>query len=241
MPNPVATRKMARKNLQSGSKPAAPTRQRPKSFARKARRLLWLTACLAFAAFILGFLAFVDNISAMRQPELSDAADGIVALTGGQNRLEAAAALFAEGKGKRLLISGVNPSIDKKDLLNAVGGDPAKFKCCVDIDHEALETVGNAEQTAAWAKDHSFDQLILVTNNYHIPRSMLELKRAAPKVKFIPWPVVNSDLANWSWLKRPDTARVLFAEYLKYLGALSRAVLPVPVSIGAMLGAPSKN
>ena len=159
-----------------------------------------------------------------------------MALTGGQNRLEAAAALFAQGKGKRLLISGVNPSIDKKDLLKAVGGDPAKFACCVDIDHDALETVGNAAQTAAWARDHGFREIILVTNNYHIPRSLLELRRAAPKVAFIPYPVVNSDLANWSWLKRPDTARVLFAEYLKYLGALSRAVLPVPVSIGAMLG-----
>jgi uncharacterized SAM-binding protein YcdF (DUF218 family) len=241
MPNPVATRKMARKNLQSGSKSAAQTRQRPKSLAKKAGRLFWLTASLAFAAFIIGFFAFVETISEMRQPELTAAADGIVALTGGQNRLEAAAALFAEGKGRRLLISGVNPSIDKKDLLKAVGGDPVKFNCCVDIDHEALETVGNAEQTAEWAKAHGFNEIILVTNNYHMPRSLLELKRAAPKVKFIPYPVVNSDLANWSWMTRPDTARVLFAEYLKYLGALSRAVLPVPVSIGAMLGAPAKN
>ena len=123
--------------------------------------------------------------------------------------------------------------------MRAVGGDPAKFSCCVDIDHVALETVGNAAQTARWARDHGFDELILVTNNYHIPRSLLELKRAAPKVRFIPYPVVNSDLANWSWMKRPDTARVLFAEYLKYLGALSRAVLPVPVSIGSMIGGTS--
>ena len=236
MPNPVATRRMAKRKLQAGTKPAAQARQRPKSFAQRARQLVWTAASLAFAAFLIGFVAFVENISAMRQPELAASADGIVALTGGHNRLEAAAALFAQGKGKRLLISGVNPSIDKKDLLNAVGGDPAKFSCCVDIDHDALETVGNAAQTAKWAKDHGFNELILVTNNYHMPRSLLELKRAAPKVKIIAWPVVNSDLANWSWMTRPDTARVLFAEYLKYLGALSRAVLPVPVSIGAMLG-----
>jgi uncharacterized SAM-binding protein YcdF (DUF218 family) len=242
MPNPVTTRKMARKNVQLGSKQAAQTRQRQKSFAKRARRLVWIFASLALVAFILGFFAFVESISVMRQPDLAAAAaDGIVALTGGQNRLEAAASLFAEGKGARLLISGVNPSIDKKDLLKAVGGDPARFACCVDIDHDALETVGNAAQTAKWAKDHGFDEIILVTNNYHIPRSLLELRRAAPAIKIIPYPVVNSDLANWSWLKRPDTARVLFAEYLKYLGALSRAVLPVPVSIGAMLGAPAKN
>lgn len=235
MPNPVAT-KMARKKVQAGAKPGAQPRQRSKSFAQRARRLAWTIVSLALAAFVIGFLVFVENVSEMRQPDLAGAADGIVALTGGQNRLEAASALFANGKGKRLLISGVNPDIDKKDLQRAVGGDPAKFGCCVDIDHDAQETVGNAAQTAKWAKDHGFDELILVTNNYHIPRSLLELKRAAPKVKFIAYPVVNSDLANWSWMTRPDTARVLFAEYLKYLGALSRAVLPVPVSIGAMLG-----
>lgn len=240
MPNPVATR-MAKKKLQSVAKPAAQPRLRRKSARAGVARLLGVIALAALAAFIIGFVAFVENISALRQPDLSDAADGIVALTGGHNRLEAAAALFAQGKGTRLLISGVNPSIDKKDLLNAVGGDLEKFSCCVDIDHEALETVGNAEQTAKWARDNGFNEIILVTNNYHIPRSVLELKRVAPKLRIIPYPVVNSDLANWSWMTRPDTARVLFAEYLKYLGALSRAVLPVPVSIGSMLGVTNKN
>jgi uncharacterized SAM-binding protein YcdF (DUF218 family) len=238
----VTIRKMARKNLQLEPKPAAQTRQRLKSLAKMLKRFALLFASLALAAFVLGFFAFVEAVSVMRQPDLTTvAADGIVALTGGQNRLEAAAALFAQGKSARLLISGVNPSIDKKDLMKAVGGDPARFACCVDIDHDALETVGNAAQTAKWAKDHGYDEIILVTNNYHISRSLLELKRAAPKIKVIPYPVVNSNLANWSWLKRPDTARVLFAEYLKYLGALTRAVLPVPVSIGAMFGGPARN
>ena len=232
---------MAKKKLSRGSVPEAQPRHRSSSAGARVRRLFWMLAAFGLAAFIVGFIAFVENISALRQPQLTEPADGIVALTGGQNRLEAAASLFAQGKGKRLLISGVNSSIAKEDLQKTVGGDPAKFRCCVDIDHDALETVGNAAQTAKWARDHGFDELILVTNNYHIPRSLLELKRAAPKVRFIPYPVVNSDLANWSWMKRPDTARVLFAEYLKYLGALSRAVLPVPVSIGSMLGATSRN
>ena len=223
---------MAKKNLKMETRARArqPAPSRPRRFAR----IFWITSLLVLATFVAGFFVFVEEISLMREPDLA-AADGIVALTGGQNRLEAAAALFEQGKGKRLLISGVNPANDKNDLLKAVGGDAAKFKCCVDVDYDAQETVGNAAQTAKWAKDHGFITIILVTNNYHIPRSLLELKRAAPKVAFIPYPVVNSDLANGSWLSRPDTVRVLFAEYLKYLGALSRAVIPVPVSIGGML------
>ena len=203
------------------------------------RRLAGLLGPLALAAtilFLLGFVIFAETISAMQQPDIVEAADGIVVLTGGQNRLEMAVALLADGKGKRLLISGVHPSIDKEDVIKIVGGDPEKFKCCVDIDHKALETVGNAVEAAKWARDNSFHSIMLVTNNYHMPRSLLELRRAARNIKIIPYPVINSDLANGSWLLRPDTVRVLFAEYLKYLGAVSRSVLPVPVSIGSMLG-----
>lgn len=207
------------------------------------RRLAGLIGPLALALtvlFLLGFIIFAERISAMQQPELIAAADGIVVLTGGQYRLETAVSLLADGKGKRLLISGVHPDIDKADVLKVVGGDPEKFKCCVDIDHKALETVGNAAETAKWVRDNSFHSIILVTNNYHMPRSLLELKRVARNVEIVPYPVVNSDLGNGSWMMRPDTVRVLFAEYLKYIGALSRAVLPVPVSIGSMIG-PAKS
>ena len=205
------------------------------------RRIASLIGPLALAltiVFLLAFVIFAERISVMQQPEFVTAADGIVVLTGGQYRLETAVALLADGKGKRLLISGVNPAIDKSDVVKLVGGDPEKFKCCVDIDHEALETVGNATQTAKWVRGNGFHSIILVTNNYHMPRSLLELKRAARNVEIVPFPVVNSDLANGSWMMRPDTIRVLFAEYLKYIGALSRAVLPVPVSIGSMMGPP---
>lgn len=172
----------------------------------------------------------------MRQPEKTISADAIVVLTGGQNRLEAAAGLLAQGKGRRLLVSGVHPDIQKETLRKALADSAAKFDCCVDIDYEAKDTVGNAVETQKWLKKNDFRTFILVTNNYHMPRSLLELGRAAPDAVIIAYPVVNSDLGNGSWMFHPDKLRVLFSEYLKYLGALSRAVLPVPVSIGSMFG-----
>lgn len=205
-------------------------------FRKRIASVIGPSALALTLVFLLGFIIFAERISAMQQPELIAAADGIVVLTGGQYRLETAVALLADGKGKRLLISGVNPSIDKNDVAKLVGGDPEKFKCCVDIDYRALETVGNATETAKWVRNNDFHSIILVTNNYHMPRSLLELKRVTGKVEILPYPVVNSDLGNGAWTLRPETIRVLFAEYLKYLGALSRAVLPVPVSIGSMMG-----
>src|ERR1700752_1280883 len=49
-------------------------------------------------------------------------ADGIVALTGGDARLEAAVALLEEGAAKRLLISGVNSKTTKDELKQRLHG-----------------------------------------------------------------------------------------------------------------------
>ena len=79
------------------------------------------------------------------------AADGIVVLTGGEHRLSEAARLLAEGRGKRLLISGANRMATREDLHRKSGLAPALFDCCVDIGYDALTTSGNAQETKAWA------------------------------------------------------------------------------------------
>lgn len=139
-------------------------------------------------AFLLGFIVFAEHISDMHQPPSVAEADGIIVLTGGQSRMEAAYSLLAAGKGKRLLISGVHPAIGEKSLMQAVGADPAKFACCIDIDRRAQETVGNAVESVKWAQSLGFKRVILVTNNYHMPRSLLEFRRARPKLEVVPYP-----------------------------------------------------
>jgi uncharacterized SAM-binding protein YcdF (DUF218 family) len=211
-------------------------RRRPASRLRRFVRGAITVSIVAGIAFVLGFFAFAERIGSLQAPEALTAADGIVVLTGGQSRLEAAAALLGSGKGKRLLISGVHPTIGKSDVLRAVGGNPQLFKCCVDIGHEARQTVGNAMETAKWVRDNRYASIILVTNNYHMPRSLLEMERAMKGVTITPYPVVNSDLTDGSWMTRPDTVRVLLGEYVRYVGAMGRSVLPVPVSIASMNG-----
>jgi uncharacterized SAM-binding protein YcdF (DUF218 family) len=111
-------------------------------------------------------------------------------------------------------------------LQAATGGDKALFSCCVDIDRAALDTIGNAEESAKWVRSHAYGKVILVTNNYHMPRSLLEMNRLLDEEELAPYPVVNSKLDNGGWMMRPDALRVLFTEYNKYLAALVRGVLP---------------
>jgi uncharacterized SAM-binding protein YcdF (DUF218 family) len=176
--------------------------------------------------FVGGFGLFAHHIGALVTPDDPESADAIVVLTGGQSRIGAALDLLKSGKGKRLLISGVNPVADADDLRVATGAAEALFSCCVDIDHAALNTIGNAEESAKWMRANAYDTVILVTNNYHMPRSLLEMRRYVNHVRLEPYPVVNTRLDNGTWMTKPRAIRVLFTEYTKFLAAVARTILP---------------
>lgn len=200
---------------------------------RKRRRGLRRAAGIAFAilfggalAFLGGFAAFASHVARLTPPVEQPDADAIIVLTGGEKRLDAAVDLLKSGKGRRLLISGVHPAARLSDLQRATGGDATLFRCCVDIDHAALDTVGNAEESAKWVTSHAYDKVIVVTNNYHMPRSLLELKRLIGETELQPYPVVNTRLDGGEWVGNRDALRVLFTEYAKYLGAVARGLVP---------------
>ena len=72
--------------------------------------------------------------------------------------------------------------------------DRALFDCCVDLDYDALNTVGNAEMADLWARNLGFKELILVTSDYHMPRTLLEFDRFAHVSVIRPYPVARGDL-----------------------------------------------
>jgi len=175
-------------------------------------------ACLAPLLVTGGFFYFlwqVGNVAAIQQLE---EADGIVVLTGGRARVETAIELLEGGKARRLLISGVHRDSSSASIRRAVNGKREIFDCCIDIDKAALDTVGNAEQAAGWARQNHFDSLIIVTSDYHMPRSLLEMTRQLPGTHIIPHNV-RSDPTS---LADPALLRVLLPEYLKYVAARLR-------------------
>lgn len=212
----------------AGAPPAdsSPVRFRVRTPLRAVLGLL----LFAVICFVGGFGWFANHVSHLTTPADPGKADAIIVLTGGQSRLDAAMNLLESGKGQRLLISGVHPSTSQETLRAATGADRRLFNCCVDIDHAALDTAGNAEESAKWMQTHHFERVIVVTNNYHMPRSLLEMHRLANGAALEPYPVVNTRLDQGGWLMKPAAVRVIFTEYAKYVAALARAVLLPPPS-----------
>jgi uncharacterized SAM-binding protein YcdF (DUF218 family) len=172
---------------------------------------------LLLLAYGLSFVLFVSSLPSA--PATLPKADGIVALTGGGERLDTAVALLERGVGKRLLVSGVSQETTKETVGKMADGG-RRFACCADIGYAAEDTHGNAEETAEWAHDNHFARLVVVTSRYHMPRALQEFSAAMPDETLIPYPVDQSriDLSGW-WL-HARTVTLLHREYVKYLASL---------------------
>jgi uncharacterized SAM-binding protein YcdF (DUF218 family) len=133
--------------------------------------------------------------------------------------------LLEDGKARRLLISGVGAHVTRGELQTIVGAAKPLFDCCVDLGFQAANTLGNARETAAWARSHGFRTLILVTADYHMPRAGLELRAALPGATIEPYPVVTSELRAGDWWKTGVGAQRMILEYCKYLAVLARETL----------------
>jgi uncharacterized SAM-binding protein YcdF (DUF218 family) len=173
------------------------------------------------AALLLGFAVFLWLLPD-RQVALARNADGIVVLTGGTSRVSDALELLAAGRGKRLLITGVNPGTTTADIAHQVP-DYARFlSCCVDLDYSAINTLGNAVETRRWALDRGFHSLIIVTSAYHMPRALAEIAHQLPDAALIPYPVVSDRLRVEPWWANGATTRLVVSEYFKFLFAKVR-------------------
>jgi uncharacterized SAM-binding protein YcdF (DUF218 family) len=199
-------------------------RARSQSVARIVGAVVLVLAVLAASialVFVGGFLWFLHAVPS-EEVALQRDADGIVVLTGGASRIADAVELLAAGHGKRLLITGVHRATSSREIARVLPRHERMLNCCVDLDHSAVNTLGNAAETRRWAKDLRFESLIVVTSSYHMPRTMAELGRQLPDVALIPFPVVSEKLRQEPWWDSLSTAKLLFSEYLKYMLAQMR-------------------
>ena len=192
------------------------------------RRILGLTAATLAGAGILllgmGYVRFAGMIDA-REPATTPRTDAIVVVTGGAQRVGDAMGLLGAERGRRLLISGVNEKTGREELAKLNPATRDLLACCVDLDYRARNTIGNAIETRRWVRRHDFRSLLVVTSNYHMPRTLAEFAHAMPGVELVAHPVVTEHIDTAGWWNRWSTIKVLVPEYAKYLVARLRSLV----------------
>ena len=173
------------------------------------------------AAWGWGLLWFAERIPR----EVADPdrrTDAIVVLTGGSLRLETGFELLSRRLADKLFVSGVQRGVPIDDLLRVTGLTAEDMECCITLGYKAGDTLENALESAAWLTANKARSVRLVTSGYHMPRSLLEFGGALPEIEIIPHPVFVEHVMLDEWWRRPGTARIVIAEYNKYLLATVR-------------------
>ncbi|EJF92072.1 YdcF family protein [Bartonella melophagi] len=192
-------------------------------FYKRFSRYVPLTVVALFIIILFigaTFVTFSEKIEHLTPPIPLPQADAIVVLTGGENRIKTGFDLLQKGLGSRLLISGVNTTIDLNKLIDTAHINPHLLASRVDFGYEATNTKGNAQESAAWIKQHNYKTVYIVTHDYHMVRSLLELKHLMPHIHFIAYPIKEN--ASGSWIKQVNQMRILASEYIKSIGVYIR-------------------
>ena len=163
-------------------------------------------ASLLLLAYALGFVLFAFTLG-KPAPANAPATDAAVVLTGGKGRLEQGIAVLRDGKAKRLLVAGADPSVTKADIARRLNGRHQLISCCVDLGSESVDTRSNAEEAARWIAKYRFRSVRLITSDWHMRRARYEFHKVlGDKVEL----VTDAVQSEPSFL-------TLFGEYNKYV------------------------
>ncbi len=141
--------------------------------------------------------------------------NNFIVLTGGDNRVKKSLKLFfqIENKNKNLFISGVGKGFNKKTLKKLAQKNPNYNKvidCCIQIEGISRNTFSNAVESLKWVKSKKINSFVLLTNNYHMPRAMLEFKSIFKDITIIPYVFLDKNKIWWK------TKINYISEYFKY-------------------------
>ncbi|KPL69315.1 hypothetical protein SZ64_15105 [Erythrobacter sp. SG61-1L] len=168
------------------------------------------------AVFIVWALGFFWFAVFLPGPAGDAKTDAIVVPTGGEGRIARGLDMLRRRQAQQLLVSGVDGDVKPREFAAEYDVDPALMACCITLGFAALDTRGNAAETAAWVGERNVSSLRLVTTDWHMRRAALELSSEIPGDVKIVEDAVRSK----------PSLRILLLEYHKLIAAFLARLLP---------------
>ena len=196
-------------------------------------RLVLVLLVLGTAIVVGSFFRFAEAVATATAPTDPAPADALVVFTGASTeRLSTGMALLEAQKGQRLLISGVNEEVRDEEVQALIGGDKTLYECCIVLGRQAEDTVGNARELRAWVGASGVRSIILVTSNFHMQRSLREVREAIPDLEVRPYPIIEPPHDQREWWDNSAAWQGLLQEYAKYLAVSLRQEAQIDLGQG---------
>ena len=132
---------------------------------------------LLVIAWALGFVWFATSLPTPKPASMTDA---IVVPTGGNGRIQRGLELLEKGAAEQMLVTGVDIDVRPGEFMAEYKVDAATMDCCITLGFSALDTRGNARETAEWIARQEYTSLRLVTSDWHMRRTAIELADRLP-------------------------------------------------------------
>lgn len=169
---------------------------------------------LVLVAWVIGFMWFAV---ALPQPTYEGETDAVIVPTGAAGRIPHGLEVLDDGKARLMLVTGVDPEVRPAEFAAEFGVSMEQMQCCVSLGFDAVDTRGNAVETADWVVENEIKSLRLVTTDWHMRRASGELRQKLPTNVRIVEDAVASEPALGT----------LFLEYNKLLASWASRMLPI--------------
>ena len=157
--------------------------------------------------WLIGFVWFAFSLP--QAAPLREATDVIVVPTGGVGRINRGVELLRRGAADKLLVTGVDAEVRPGEFAAEYDISRQQMDCCVVLGFSALDTRGNARETAEWIREGKYRSLRLVTSDWHMRRAASELGPVLPAGVAVVQDAVSTE----------PSLKMLFLEYHKLLAS----------------------
>jgi len=184
-------------------------------------RVFSIIIFISLGMWLMGFFYFLSLVPANGNKDQLDEykrAEAMVIFTGDHNRISEGLELSSSSHIKYILISGVAFNSTLKQIVQNYQNKQAYLeKMHIELGKKATNTVGNINETKEWVEKNHFNSLIVVTSNYHLPRSEILFRKKLKLDSIYIYPTFSENFDKEKWWKNWRSIKLIFNEYNKYL------------------------